>query len=370
MKIVFISTRSDTIGGSNIHIRDLSIRLRREGHHPHVLGGQNGLFSDDLEKYDVPYTPLKYLTRSISPITDVRAISEIRRHIRALSPDVLSLHTAKAGAVGRLAAVGLKIPVVYTPHGWTFTEGVPRNEAVLYELVERILAPLSKRIINVCESDYKLAVRKRISVKRLITVHNGMPDVDVPLAQPAMSPTRLLMVARFEEQKDHKTLIEALATLRDLEWALDFAGVGPLQEEVERLVDLHGLNDRVAFLGHRDDIAQLMSKSQVFALITKWEGFPRSILEAMRSGLPIVATDVAGIPEAVEEGVTGMLVNRGSVAALSQKLRLLIEDPNLRATLGKEGRRRYLARYTFEMMYQRTMEIYKELLSSGEGDSC
>lgn len=368
MKIAFVSTRSDTIGGSNIHIRDLALRLRDDGHDVHVLGGQTGLFSDDLERYDIPYTPLKYLVRDIRPFVDIRAAAELRRHLRALKPDLLSLHTAKAGAVGRFAAVGLKIPVLYTPHGWTFADGVPGKQVVIYETVERMLAPLSARIITVCENDRELAAGKRVGTKRLVTIHNGMPDTDVPLAEPATSPVRLLMVARFEEQKDHRTLIEALATLSDLDWTLDLAGGGPLQDEITALVAEHGLQDKVSFLGHRNDIAELMSRSQAFVLITHWEGFPRSILEAMRAGLPVVATDVAGVPEAVEESITGLLTERADVTQVSQKLRLLIEEPELRERLGRMGRQRYVERFTFESMYQKTTKIYREVLGGADGD--
>src|SRR5699024_7553303 len=128
------------------------------------------------------------------------------------------------------------------------------------------------------------------------------------------------------------------------------------------LVDDLGIREKVNFLGHRHDIAELMGRSQLFALITHWEGFPRSILEAMRSGLPVLASEVAGVPEAVMEGQTGLLCRRGDVDQVREKLRVLLATPALRQTLGEQARRKYEDSYTFEAMYRNTCKVYQQVL--------
>ena len=119
----------------------------------------------------------------------------------------------------------------------------------------------------------------------------------------------------------------------------------------------------LSFWGTRDDVPELLAGSQVFVLPTKWEGFPISILEAMRAGLPVIASDVGGVREAVGEGETGFLVPRGDAATLRARLEMLLKQPDLRARLGAAGRRRYEARFGLERMLKKTRAVYDEVLS-------
>jgi len=364
MRVVYVSTRSDTIGGSTVHIRDVALAMKRRGHDPHVLGGGDGPFADDVREHGLPYHPLRHLTRSVRPHRDVAALSELRRQLVALRPKLVSLHTAKAGFVGRLAARGMGVPVVYTPHGWPFTPGVPAAAAAAYAALERIAAPLADRIVNVCDFERDIALAHRIGrIDQQVVVHNGMPDVPQEFrSDPTRQPPRLAMVARFEPQKDHDTLLRALTTCLDLPWELQLIGDGPLQGACRERAAALGLGDRVVFAGARRDVAELLSQSQVFVLSTRWEGFPRSILEAMRAGLPVVASAVGGVHEAVADGRSGFVVPSRADTPLAERLRTLLGDPALRARLGEEGRRRYEARFTFEAMLARTLEVYATLV--------
>ena len=130
----------------------------------------------------------------------------------------------------------------------------------------------------------------------------------------------LTMVARFEPQKDHPSLLKALARLRNHAWRLELIGEGPLLERTRDLARSLGIADRVEFLGQRSDVAERLATSQVYVLSSNWEGFPRSILEAMRAGLPVVASDVAGVSEAVVDGVTGYVVPRGETEPWQRRL--------------------------------------------------
>ena len=115
-------------------------------------------------------------------------------------------------------------------------------------------------------------------------------------------------------------------------------------------------------MGLRRDVAKVLEGAHVFVLPTNWEGLPRSIIEAMRAGLPVVATDVGGVSELVSDGDTGYLVPRQDPKALSLCLRLLIESRDERVRMGRGGRRRYEAEFTFERMAARTLEVYQEVL--------
>lgn len=370
MKLAFIVTRSDPIGGSQIHIRDLSQALLARGHEVTVFTGAEGTFTEQLSERGVRWAVIPHLRRAIRASDDLRAFFEIRRAFKALRPDLVSTHVAKAGFLGRLAAWSLGLPVIFTAHSWCFTEGVPWKSALLYRWGERFSAPFSARIITVCEFDRQLAIRQRVAPRRqLVTVHNGMPDVPPEFrATPERSPVLLTMVARFEPQKDHASLLHALARLNQYPWQLDLIGDGPLLGRTQNLTSDLGIADRVRFLGQRGDVAARLAGSQAYVLSSNWEGFPRSILEAMRAGLPVVASDVAGVSEAVENGVTGFVVPRGDSEAWRLRLEQLLTDPALRARLGASGRVRYEQRFTFERTLADTLAVYREVLAERRGE--
>jgi glycosyltransferase involved in cell wall biosynthesis len=171
------------------------------------------------------------------------------------------------------------------------------------------------------------------------------------------------MIARFEPQKDHSTLFRALAGIH-VPWHLDLIGDGPLLAEAQAMVRDLGLVERVQFWGQRMDVAQRLAEAQVALLITNWEGFPRSILEAMRAGLPVVASAVGGIAESVQDGETGFVVPWADVEVLRERLGQLLADPGLRARMGRKGRERYEAHFTLDHTVEKTLTVYQQTLGT------
>jgi glycosyltransferase involved in cell wall biosynthesis len=362
LKIAYIVTRSDLIGGAQVHVRDLASALLQRGHQAVVLTSSSGPYVDALHAAGVETAALRHLGAAIRPIQDTRALAEIRAVLKRLRPDLVSAHSSKAGILGRAAARLLGVPVVFTAHGWAFTPGIPQREAAVYRWIERLAAPLATRIITVSEFDRQLALAHRLAPShKLVTVHNGMPDIPPALrADPGRSPVRLVMTARFEPQKDHATLLRALAGLRDQAWHLDLIGDGPLLAGAEAMVDDLRLAGRVRFWGQRMDVADRLAEAQVALLITNWEGFPRSILEAMRAGLPVVSSAVGGVAESVKDGDTGFVVAQGDADGLRRRLKQLLDDPSLRIRMGQSGRERYQRHFTLEHTVEKTLAVYEE----------
>jgi glycosyltransferase involved in cell wall biosynthesis len=238
---------------------------------------------------------------------------------------------------------------------------------MVYRLIERIAAPLASRIITVSEFDRQLALARGIaSSDKVVTVHNGMPDIEEELrADPSRSPVRLAMVARFERQKDHVTLFHALSGLIQEPWQLDLIGDGPLLSEARALSGRFGLAERIQFWGQRMDVDARLSQAQVALLITNWEGFPRSILEAMRAGLPVVASAVGGIAESVRDGETGFTVPQADVEGLRRRLKQLLDSPELRVSMGRNARKLYERNFTLARTVERTLAIYEEVARAG-----
>ena len=362
MKVVYVITRADVIGGAQIHVRDLSEALMAAGHEVCVITGTRGVFNDALTARGVPNQAIAALTRPVHPLKDVRALWKIRAALKALSPDIVSTHSSKAGWLGRVAARNLRIPVIFTAHGWAFSEGRSRPVRHAYALLERLASPLADRIITVSKYDRRLAIRRRVApAAKLVAIHNGVHDLAGARADAgrAADPVRILMVARYEKQKDHSTLLRALCRVADLDWRVDFIGEGRLEARVRAAAAALGLGERVGFHGPRHDVADFMARAHIYALISHWEGFPRSILEAMRAALPVIASDVGGTGEAVIDGVNGLLVPRNDAASLADGLRALIGDAALRRRMGGKGRADFEEKFQFGAMRDRTAVVYR-----------
>jgi glycosyltransferase involved in cell wall biosynthesis len=258
--------------------------------------------------------------------------------------------------------------VIFTAHGWAFTEGVPLLQGFLYKVIERACGSLSDRIVTVCHYDRQLALSAKIAPSdRLTTIHNGMPLMPPVQRDPDRAgPVRVGMVARFDQQKDHATLLRALARLRHKDWRLHLIGGGDRSAAV-RMASTLGLLDRIEFVGESSIVPDLLAGLDVFCLISRWEGFPRSILEAMRASLPVIASDVAGVQESVEQGVTGYVVPVGDDRRLAQRLGELIDSPGLRMAMGKRARSRFESSFTIEHMLRPTLGVYRAVLAGAAG---
>jgi glycosyltransferase involved in cell wall biosynthesis len=361
-----VITRSEPIGGAQVHVRDLATALLAQGHEPFVLTGGSGPYVESLRGRGIQTFTLGNLGVPVRPFQDLRALQEIRALLRTLRPDLISTHSSKAGILGRVAGWSLGVPVIFTAHGWAFTPGVPSRQAMAYRWIERLAAPLAARIITVSEFDRQLALACGIASGKVVTIHNGMPDIGQELrADPSGSPVRLAMVARFERQKDHATLFHALTGLMHEPWQLDLIGDGPLQSEAKALGSRLGLLNRLQFWGQRHDVDVRLSQAQVALLITNWEGFPRSILEAMRAGLPVIASAVGGIAESVRDGETGFTVPQADVEGLRQRLKELLDNPVLRVSMGRNARKLYERDFTLAQTVEKTRTIYEEVARAG-----
>lgn len=347
-----------------MHVRDLVLRLNQDGHEVKVFMGGDGPVIDNFKNLGIDVVSIKNLEKELSLLSDPKAFFELRRKLKEFAPDLITAHSAKIGFIGRLVAKSLKIPVTFTSHCWSFTGRDNLIFRTVYRVLEQLAIPCTDKIFAVSEYDKNVGLSKLMVPDNLIvTVHNGMPDVSKENISNhnAKDEVNIIMVARFDHQKDQAELIKAAHGIENIH--IHLVGDGPLRKQVEELAQKNDMKDHITFWGEQNNVPEMLGKADIFALISNWEGFPCSTLEAMRAALPTIVSDVGGSAEAIEEGVTGYAVEKGNIERLHYIIKELVEDSKKRKNMGIAARNRYKELYTFDTMYKKNLEIYKTLIN-------
>ncbi len=332
----------------------------------------NGSFWDDPRLDSVDVVPVPSLVRSVAPLRDLRCLWWLIRWIRANRPAVLHTHSSKAGVLGRLAAAATGTPCVHTVHGWGPLYAENRFAALLATLLERMLAAITAALVVVGESDLRRGLAAGIGRPGRYRVIRSGIDIErsADAAANRGSIRRELqveqsfvvgMVARMAEPKDHACLISAFAAA-DLPATslLVLVGDGPQRAAVEQLVEALGLTDRVRFLGGRADADRVVAGFDLAVLSSRWEGMPRSVVEAAAASVPIVATDVGGVHELIDDGISGRLVPVGDVESLAAALTDAYDRPEAYRNMAEVAERRAGA-FSADRMRRDLVELWRGL---------
>jgi glycosyltransferase involved in cell wall biosynthesis len=308
------------------------------------------------------YVPLRHVQRAVHPVRDVLGLVELVRLCRAVRPDILHANSSKVGVLGRLAAALARVPIrVFTVHGWAFKADTGLT-ARLYLLADRLVRPLTTAIVCVAEGERIAGLAARTCTDRqAVVIPNAVDVAAFAPADPRREPPLVVSVGRLKAPKDFDTLVRALALLPAGRRRATIVGDGPDRPALEDAARALGVDLELA--GERDDVPELLAGSTVFVLSSRSEGMPISILEAMAAGLPVVASRVGGVPELVEDGVTGLLVPPGDARALADALGRLDADPELRARLGAAGRARAAERFDLPRFRAAHVDLYARLLA-------
>jgi glycosyltransferase involved in cell wall biosynthesis len=170
------------------------------------------------------------------------------------------------------------------------------------------------------------------------------------------------MVGRLADGKGHEVLLDAVRLMDDFEGSVCITGDGPLYDSLEESIEKQGLSEKVFLTGYRDDVPRILAASDVLVLPSFREGAPRVITEAMASGLPVVATEIAGIPEQVDDGESGFLIPTGDARALAQRLEQLLGNDELREKMGEQGLE-HVEPFSVDAMLRDTDREYQKLLN-------
>lgn len=302
---------------------------------------------------------LPALVPQISPGRDRSALGTLTRLLGEGGYGVVHTHSAKAGALGRLAAARAGVArIVHTYHGFPFHEFQPAWRRAAYVGIERWLSRRTHAFLAVGAGVAAEAVRRGLAPPEAIrTIPPAVEQVDYGLSTPARGLARRRLglpagvrlvgtVGRIDYQKAPETWIDALAQVpfHDV-WGV-WIGDGPLRERLLARARKRGLADRFCLLGHRDDVAELLPALDVFALASRYEGLPCALIEAVGAGVPVVATAVNAVPDVVVPGETGLLVPPQRPELLARAMTHLLENPGDGARMAAAARERLGDRYT------------------------
>jgi glycosyltransferase involved in cell wall biosynthesis len=356
-RILYVITRAEH-GGAQTHILEL-LRASVGRYTVALASGEIGFLTHEAKTLGIAVFHLSSLVAPVNPRKDLLALAQLAIVIRRFKPHLIHAHSSKAGLLARISARLRGIPCIFTAHGWAFSEGASRSRKWIAMSSEWFAGRLGASVIAVSQFDRELALRHGIAdASRIFTITNGIRDDPGRACPEAGSPPVIIMVARFTPQKDHLTLLRALSNVR-APFCLRFIGGGPLIEQSRACAAQLGLLDRTEFLGDSCSVRELLPNAHVFALISRYEGLPISILEAMCAGLPIVATDTGGVSEAVRNGWNGLLVGRARENTLRDALESLLGDPGLRKSFGMNSRALFESAFTADVMVGRTVELYE-----------
>jgi glycosyltransferase involved in cell wall biosynthesis len=354
-------TKVQGIGGAEQHLLQLLPALRARGIDARFLSldaGQDAeRFHRALDEREIPWERV-HCGLDVSP----RLAAAVAQRVRATAPDLVHSHMVHADVYGSLAARRIGAPLVSTRHN------DDRYLLGPFRHVDRAFMRSAARIVAISDAVRDFHIRAGLPAEKLVTIHYGLDeqpmrpsevtpaDAGVPVDAPL-----LLAIGRLIQQKDHATLLAAFARLRErrADARLAILGWGRLEHETQARANALGLGDSVLLPGRVEPSAWL-ERADVFAHSSRWEGFGIVLLEAMLAGLPIVATKVSAVPEIVVDGSTGLLVEPGDPEAMAEAFDRLLDEPDLRHTLGEAGRLRARTEFSVAHMIDRTVAVYEE----------
>ena len=366
MRITFVATGLD-FGGAETQLVRLAEAIKKRGWQVGVISMlPPAAFAEELEEAGIALATLNMR----SGVPDPRAIAGLAKILRRWQPEVVHSHMVHANLLARVARLFCRIPVlISTAH--SISEG-GRCREIAYRLTD----PLADMTTNVSRAAVARYIQAGVAPKKKIAfIPNG---VDTSTFKPNEAAGRRvrdeldvresfvwLAVGRFEVAKDYPNMLRAFkeVALKRPEAVLLLVGQGSMREETGKIAEELGLKDKVRFLGVRRDVPEVMNAADAYVMSSAWEGLPMVLLEAAACGLPIVATDVGGNSEVVQNKESGCIVpSRDTGALAGAMLRLTAYSQAERRRMGEAGRGHIEAHYSLERVVDRWEELYKELL--------
>jgi glycosyltransferase involved in cell wall biosynthesis len=361
-KILYVITKS-VWGGAQRYVFDLATNLPKEKFEILVATGGNGPLIKKLEDKGIPVLKLSSLERDISFFKELRSFIELVRIMRNFSPDIVHLNSSKAGGLGALAARLARVKkIVFTAHGWAFNESRNILAKTLIWVASYITALLCTDIIVIATPELRSAQHMPFVGKKTTLIYNGVAPF--PLMTKTESREKLGIgdgfwigtIAELHPNKNLTLLIEAVSKIPDAK--LCIIGEGEQRSLLEKQIKNLKLGEQILLTGFVENAREYLNAFDIFILPSMKEGLPYVLLEAGLSGLPVIASRVGGIPDIIEDGITGTLVNSGDTQQTINAIKKYLNSPNLKAQHGTTIKIKVEKTFSFEKLLTETENLY------------
>jgi len=375
-KILYLITQAE-LGGAQVYIKDLAIHFKNT-HEIVIASGEqtdDSWLKRECSKNDIKFIALKHVKREICPSQDLLAVFEIRKIIKKEKPDIIHLNSSKISILGSIANIKLRSKVIYTIHGWVFNEILSNFKKSFYISIEKITAKLKDHLICVSEHDYKTAIDKKICPKNKLTiVHNGinlkysLSKNDARLKLSSLKPEAeinendflLGSIGNLYKNKGYEFLLGATKILLDngINIKQIIIGTGEEKENLEDEISQLRLKKDIFIISDIEKASQYLKAFDVYVCSSIKEGLSYTIIEAMLSELPIIATKVGGNGELISDKETGILTKSKNSKDLAKAILKLKNNPELAKKLASNAKIKAQNDFSLEQMIKKTNKIY------------
>lgn len=315
------------------------------------------------------------MVREINPLSDLKAILHVRKLIKKYKPDIIYCHSSKAGAIGRIADLGIRNKIIYNPHGWAFNMACGNKKKMLYRWIERFLACFTNCIIAISDYEKESAVANCIcKPEKIQVIYNGIDldfyakeitDCSVTRVDLGISGDAYVIgfVGRLSKQKSPDVFIKAAAKIKKRIPQAYFlmVGNGEEREQTEQLITELGLWDCVHITGWVDNPMEYVMLFDQAMLLSRWEGFGLVLAEFMWAKKPVVATRVDAVPNLIQDGVNGLLVEKDDVDAVVAAAVRIYEDKRLAEQLCEKEKQVVLERFSIKRVVEEHERLFTGL---------
>jgi glycosyltransferase involved in cell wall biosynthesis len=327
--------------------------------------------------YNLPFS------RNPFDISNIKAVLGLYQIMKANNYVMLHTHTPVASFIGRIVGKIVSIPhIVYTAHGFHFHEyGNPLTNFIYFRL-EKFAVKFTDVLITINTDDYKVAVEKKIIPHGKVAYIKGV-GVDTEKFNPEkvlldglesylsnFSGTTFISVGRLDTEKHFDHLLNAFSLVKQKRSDFRFliVGDGPEKDYLEKLSIELNLRNETEFMGYVKGVERFLKISNIFVFASSREGLPVSLMEAMAMEKPVVAYNIRGVRDLVEDGVNGFLVPFGDIEAFADKIIYLMDNPEVAKEMGKRGREKILKEFSLDKVIKDMKKLYKEILEDGRSE--
>ena len=363
MKILYLITKSE-LGGAGVHVLDLCHGMQSRGHTVALMCPSGSWLDKEFCKNNDNFYSNNYLGNTLNPFKIIRSCFAVAKAINNFKPDIISCHSSMAGIIGRFIASFYSFPkVIFTAHSWAFTDGSSFVRKIFMIPLERLFSKYTDKIICVSEFDKNLAIKYKITTSdKLVVIHNGVKNQDIKDFS-NKEIFKIVTVMRLSYPKLPELLIESFNLLPRNNFELVIIGYGEKYLELNQIINNLNLKNEIKILNslHKEDVATFLRDSDLFILISKHEGLPITILEAMSVGLPVIASNVGGIKEEINESC-GILVENNDINIKDSILKITSNFDMLKE-MSQNAWQRQRELFSVDTFIENTEKVYKELFS-------